>query len=251
MRTIALTALTATLAFGASAQQRIAEATSHHGAILATKDGLVLPAGEFTVAEFVDAAAGYLCRNYVYDPSTLARAATFTLHRPLALDAIGAEEMLHALLAARDLAALPLDELRGVHQVVSLDARIAGVPMTTIVAPWRTPEDVLARSRMHDLVTTAVELHTIDALQLANMLRGHFAASGPWRPGLLTATAGGPRLLLLHGYRDQVAQVITTLRQVDRVVTPPVDRSLLQRVDALERELAELRERVRGQLAPR
>lgn len=239
------------LAIGATAQQTIAVASSRHGAILAAKDGLVLPAGEFTVTEFVDAAASYLCRNYVYDPSTLARAATFTLHRSLALDAIGAEEMLHALLAARDLAALPLDEQRGVYQVVSLDARIAGVPLTSIVPPWRTPEEVLARSRMHDLVTTAVELPTLDAPQLANMLRGHFGIGGTWRPGVLTATAGGPRLLLLYGYRDQVAQVIATIRQVDRVVTPPVDRTLLHRVDALERELAELREQLHRLQAPR
>lgn len=220
------------------AQQVLVPASSTHGAITATKDGLTLPAGEFTVADLIGATAAYLCRNYVYDADTVGRAAGFTLQRPLALDALGSEELLHGLLAARQLAALPIDELRGIHQIVSLAPDQNGSP--AVCPPWRTPDEILRRPRMRDLVMTAIDLAEADAEHLAQALRAHFCVAGTWRPGILMAWASERRTLLLHGYRDQVAQVILLARQVDRSTTPARDE-LRQRVEHLERELAELR----------
>lgn len=221
------------------AQQVVTASTDRHGAILATKDGLVLPAGEFAVNELIDAVATFLCRNYAYEPTVVARAAPFSLQRALALDALGAEEVLHALLAARDLAAIPVDEPRGLHRIVVIGARADTVP--AVNAPWRTPEEVLARPRLHDLAMTAIEVHRADATTIAQALRNHFAPAGPWNPGLLTAYAAGPDLLLLHGFRDQLAQVIRLVRQLDDATDPPADRLLLERITALEREVAALR----------
>ena len=57
---------------GALAQQVLAEASLTRGPILATKSGLTLPAGEFAVADLVEATARFLCRNYLYDDGALA-----------------------------------------------------------------------------------------------------------------------------------------------------------------------------------
>ena len=229
------------LAASAFAQQTVTAPNDRHGAILATKDGLVLPAGEFTAVELIDAVAVFLCRNYLYDHTAVARAGSFTLHKSLALDAIGAEELLHALLATRDLASLPLDEPRGVHEIVSIGTNNHAAVAPATRAPWRTPEEILGRPRFHDLAMTAVELHNADAVALAHGLRAHFTPIGAWRPGTLTACASGPRLLLLHGYRDQLAPVILLVRQIDKATEPPPDSAIAARVAALEREVADLR----------
>lgn len=230
------------LATAPVAQQVVAPATGGHGAILATKDGLVLPAGEFRVHELIDAVATFLCRNYLYDHALVAAAAPFTLHRSIALDAIGSEEMLHALLATRDLASIPIDELRGVHHVVDIGPKAN--PRSAANAPWRTPEEILGRPRFHDLAMTAIDVHRADATVLAATLRTHFVHTGSWRPGTLTACASGPNLLLLHGYRDQLAQVLLLVRQIDKATDPPPAPPVVERVAVLERELAELRARL-------
>ncbi len=245
MRCLPLAA--ALLAALSPSQQTIAPPNGAHGAIVANKDGLVLPVGDFTVAELVDAVAAFLCRNYLYDPGDLERAAPFRLQRTLALDAIGAEEVLHALLASRELAAIPLDEHRGMHHVIPLGPSPNGAAMALIAAPWRTPDEILRRPGPHELVTTAVDVRFADAQQIAAALRAHFGSIGPWRPGALLAFASSPGVLLLHGYRDQIAQVLVLTRRLERTIAPPPDLQLLQRLEALEREVADLR----AQLAAR
>ncbi|MFY9342340.1 MAG: hypothetical protein WAT39_07615, partial [Planctomycetota bacterium] len=218
------------------AQQPVVTANAQRGPILATKAGLTLPAGEFTVVDLIDAVAGYLCRNYLYDASELAEVRGFSLQRAIALDALGSEEMLYALLAARNLAALPIDEWRGVYQVVALTPERRTAPIATV--PWRTPEEILRRPRLRELVLTSVVLAHADANQLANGLRAQFSFQGTWQPGMPTAVATGANTLLLHGYREQVAATLLFLQLVDRQSTPaavpapaPNDR-LAARVDA-------------------
>ena len=240
------------LAASLDAQQTAAPATGVRAEIVAGKQGLCLPAGEFTVPELIDAVAAYLCRNYVYDLGSVSRAATFTLQRPLALDALGSEEVLYALLAARDLAVLPVDELRGVHRIVPLDSLRAG-GRAVAVTPWRTVDEILRRPRLRELATTAVELQNADAEPLAAALRAHFV-DGPaphrpppdaWPVGSLMAHAAGPRTLLLHGYRDDLAPAILLVRQIDRIAgrDPSREGAVLQRLQALESEVAALRRR--------
>lgn len=229
-----------------SAQQVVTPASSTHGAITATKDGLTLPAGDFTVAELIEATAVYLCRNYLYDPGMVAHAAGFTLQRPVAVDALGSEELLHALLATRDLVVVPIDELRGLHQVVSIGPNAPPLPASSF--PWRSPEEILHRPRLREIVVTTFELREAFAQQLAQALRSHFAVAGAgaWRPGQLTAFAVEQHTLLLCGYRDQVAHVLMLGRQLERLAvpptpTPPAPPSLHERIEQLEREVAELK----------
>ena len=224
-------------------QQVVAPGTATRGAIVAAKDGLTLPAGEFTVAELIEAVAAYLCRNYLYDQAVVDGARGFTLQRSLALDALGSEEMLHALLAARNLAAVPIDELRGVFQIIALGNNPVQPGPIVAAIPWRCPEEILQRPRLRELAMTAVDLRHADAQQIAQALRHHFSMLGQWQPGVMTACASGRHTLLLHGYRDQLAQTILLARQLDKLQAdePRVATEVQQRLDALEREVAALR----------
>ena len=230
-----------TFASQLAGQQVIAPAIAEHGAILATKDGLVLPPGELTVAELVDATARFLCRNYLYDHEVVQAAGSFTLQRSLALDAIGSEEILAALLATRGLAALPIDELRGVYEIVSLAPDARRAPITNV--PWRSSDEILRRPRLRELVMTAIELQHADASLLADALRAQFSLQGMWQPGMPTASSAGRHVLLLHGYRDQVAAAILAALQLDRLLTPSssANDDLQRRVERLEAEVAALR----------
>lgn len=232
------------LATTALAQQIVAPATAARSAVTAAKDGLVLPAGEFTVQELIEATAVYLCRNYLYDQSAVQRAKGFSLQRPLALDALGAEELLYALLSTRDFAVLPIDEPRGIYQIALLDPNQprAEVLVTT---PFRSAEEVLRRPQLREIVFTGIDLQHADAQLVAQLLRGAMAV-GQWRPGGLIASAVERRTLLLHGYRDQVASAIAVATRFDRLSrpsTPPPDL-LMERLLRLEAEVAELRQQL-------
>lgn len=235
------TILPATLPGSLLAQQIVAPATAARGAVLASKNGLVLPAGEFTVSELIDATATYLCRNFLYDPNAVLRAKGFTLQRPIALDALGAEEMLYALLASRDFAVLPLDEVRGVFQIVLLEQNQPGVTALAST-PWRTAEEILRRPQLREIVFTAVELQNADAQQFVSLVRNAFTYGG-WRPGCLVASASERRTVMLHGYRDQVANAITLATRFDQWSRPalPVSDEVQTRLRQLEQEVAALK----------
>ncbi len=226
------------LATTTPAQQVIAPTATAHGAIVASKDGLVLPAGEFTVAELIEATAAFLCRNYLYDLDTVSRRSTFVLQRTIALDAPGSEELLGALLSARDLAALPIDELRGVYQVIALDTD----PWLLATLPWRTPDEILRRPRLREPVVTAIDVQHVDARQIAQAFRQHALQQPSARQPLFAAFAADEHLLLLRGYRDQLAGAIQLVQQLERANAPAAaDTTLQRRVDELEREVAELK----------
>jgi len=241
-----LALLACALAAPAAAQsvEVLVHATQRHGDIVTGKRGMVLPKGEFTVDELIEAVSGYLCRNYLYDPNVVMRQPPFRLQRELALDALGSEEVLYALLSTRNLAALPLDELRGLYQIVPLDPNGHSHPMSAI--PWRRAQDVLKRPHYRELVMTSVAVAHLDADHVARGLRGHFSTMQQWQPGAPTIAHAGNGVIILHGYGDQLAQTIRAIRELDRMAAPtqpkPTDVQLLmQRLDALEREVRDLR----------
>lgn len=241
MRAFAIAALLS-LAVAVPAQHVLAPHIASHAPIVCDQRGLVLPAGSIGAAELVDATARFLCRNYLYDADALADVAGFTLQRPLAVDALGAEEILYALLAARGFVVLPLDELRGLYEIAALRGRTT--PLASV--PWRLPDEVLQRPRLRELVTTALPLLHLDANAIAAQLCAHFALQGAWQPGAPTAAALGPRTLMLHGFRDQVAEALLAVRRIDAavgatVIAAPSNEALWQRLHALEQEVATLR----------
>ncbi|HEU4419684.1 MAG TPA: hypothetical protein VFT55_12155 [Planctomycetota bacterium] len=137
---------------------------------------------------------------------------------------------------------MPVDELRGVFQIIALGDN-PKQPGPTATTPWRSPEEILQRPRLRELVMTAVDLKHVDAQRIAQALRNHFSMQGQWQPGVMTACASGRHTLLLHGYRDQLAQTILLARQLDKLQAdePRVATEVQQRLDALEREVAALR----------
>jgi hypothetical protein len=232
-----------TLAVSGTAQTPLVLATIQHGPITATKDGLTLAAGEFAVTDLIEAVAGFLCRNYLYDLTAVEKAPGFRLQRTIALDALGSEELLYALLASRDFVVLPLDELRGLHQIVSLakDPQAAAANI-----PWRSVDDVLQRPRLRELAMVVVPLQFADARLIANGLRAQFSLQGMWQPGMPTASASDARWLVLHGFRDQIVPVIQLAQLIDAQhrpsAQPPSELASLQaRVGQLEAELTALR----------
>lgn len=248
LRLVASLCLVATFA---GAQQVLIAGNERRAAVAADAAGLTLPAGQMTLVEVLDAVAGFLCRSYLYDFEALSHAGDVHLSRALALDATGAEEVLLAALAARGFLALPIDEPRGIFQVVDLGTPQRSVPVPPL--PWRTVEEIERRPRLRDLVLTALPISNVDAAVLANALRDFYSLQGAWHPGVPTATAVGPRLLLLYGFRDQLAPAIAAVRQLDRLAAPSAatptpaaaeHAALLRRLDALEREVADLRARL-------
>ncbi|MFK7740434.1 MAG: hypothetical protein AB8H80_08920 [Planctomycetota bacterium] len=249
---LALAAALSPTALHAQSVQVLASATKHHGDIVTSARGLTLPRGEFTIGEMLDAAAAYLCRNFVYDPGEIADRQPFRLQRSLSLDAIGTEDVLHALLASRSLVALPLDATRGMWMVLPLDSETAARPMAMV--PWRRPSDILARPNLRELVMTAVRLQHLDVRQMETALRSHFAMQRTWRPGAPTVSQAGPHTLVLQGYGDQLAQILSNLQALDEQASPPaaapapapssklVD-GLMQRIERLEQQVEELRKR--------
>ena len=249
LRFVASLCLVATFA---GAQQVLIAGNERRAAVAATVDGLVLPAGQLTLVELLEAVAGFLCRSYLYDFDALGRADDLRLSRALALDATGAEEVLLAALAARGFLALPIDEPRGIFQVIDLGTPQRSVPVPPL--PWRTAEEIERRPRLRELVLTALPIDNVDAAVLANAMRDFYSLQGAWHPGVPTATAVGPRLLLLYGFRDQLAPAIAAVRQLDRLAGPSATTTpaaaaadhaaMRRRLDALEREVADLRARV-------
>lgn len=219
---------------------------TRHGDILTNKRGLTLPAGEFTIGEMINAVAAYLCRNYIYDQAVINQRQPLRLQREVSLDALGSEEVLYALLAARNLAALPLDEVRGIYHIVPLDQSHAH-PMATI--PWRRPQDLVRRPNFREIVMTSLTLKHLDAQHVANMLRSHFSMLRTWQPGAPTVTFLSNRAIMLHGYADQLAQVIAELAELDHMAKPlaaprPSNAALLKRLETLEREVQDLRKQL-------
>ena len=238
-RTLAPWFVALSLAAISNAQQVIAEATGTRGPIVAGKDGLVLPAGEFSVAQLIEATARYLCRNYLYDEASVADLRGFVLQRAVALDACGAEEMLYALLATRAQVVLPVDEHRGLFAIVPIGPNAPPLPITSI--PMRSRAEIVQRPRLHELVTTTLELPLGDAPRLAAALETFFVLGdgmGPIRP---RAAAAGPHTLFLFGFRDQLADLVQLVRLLERQLEPTPAPSLLHRLDALEREVVALR----------
>lgn len=245
-------ALTFCLLTAAASAQSVKVGTARsqrHGDIVTNKRGLTLPAGEFTIREMIDAVASYLCRNYLYDPTVINEQPPLLLQRAISLDALGSEEVLYALLASRNLVALPLDEVRGVFQIVPLAQNHESHPMASI--PWRRPRDLVLRPHFRELVMTAITLQNLNAPQVTTALRSHFSMLRTWQPGAPSVSYMGPRTLVLHGYGDQLIEVVQALSDLDRLATPakPSPKStmqtdnaaLLKRLEALEREVAELK----------
>ena len=211
-------------------------------------NGMTLPAGEITANDLIDAAAKFLGRNILWSPQELGNAQTFALQRPLAVDARGCEEVLCQLLATRNLIVLPIDESKNLFEVVSLQgARQRDVAAAAV---WRTPDELLQREQLKQLVICLVPLKHINAQVATNALRpffGMFGGGNNSPAALVIGNIGTNEAILLQGFADQVADAIRLLRESDK---PMAERSpemfqLDQAIKIANQQIVELQAQIK------
>ncbi|MFO1078382.1 MAG: hypothetical protein U1E73_11730 [Planctomycetota bacterium] len=227
----------------------------------------VFEAGEVDLRDLVDRCAAYLQRNILVNDRELAAVSpqprnrvrgqqappppaeaagaggpTVELQQPIATDRDGCEDVLTSLLWTLGLALVPLDEKKGVYEVLSLSgARMREVQMRAVL---RTPEQVLARPALRLFVTCVYPLQHTNAMIANNALRPFFSSNGQQGPMLTIGNMGNSAAVLLTGPQDQVAMALQLLQAADLPTKEEVPESLVQRLEALARQHSELQQRI-------
>ena len=241
MKSTLLLAALSCVPFTAPAQEKTAPAASTTG-IHADGVTFTLPEGKVGIEELIDAAARFLGRNILTNPAELAGAgqgSSFVLHKPVAVDAAGCEELLYNLLYTKGFAVVPIDPDKGFYEVVAM-AGPRGRELTSRPTK-RSAEAVLRRPDFKEYVLVAVPLQHINATIATNALRPFFASGGGGMAGssLTLGNVGNNTSILLQGFGDQVAAAIRLLQECDK--SAPVEPPALQeRVAALEATVARL-----------
>lgn len=204
----------------------------------------VLEKGEVTVSQLVERAARHLnwqVRCTEQEPGT---ARPFQIREPLRLDAAGCEDVLCALLSARELALVP-EAIQRRFEVVSLTGKRGKEVYAAAIE--LTPEEVLRRPHRKRVVTTTVPLRNVHGAFVVNQLQPLYYSRSPSHLDL--PQQRGARSVLMTGFQDQVAHAIELVQAVDvRPLRPPSAaeleqqiKGLLGRLTALQAQLAERR----------
>lgn len=223
----------------------------------------VFEAGRVELRQLVHRCSTYLRRNIVLDDAELLpqgrhggrvpRGAApdaadameppiVELTQPVITDEAGCEELLTGLLWMRGFALVPIDEAKGVYEILAMNGPRAREVSTRTVL--RTAEQVLARPALKQFVNIVHQLRHTSAANAANSLRSFFSSGQP-QPTLLTiGTAGHPMAVLLSGPQDQVASAVRLLQAVDQPVAPESTVLQEQSLQQLHRQLDELRKRL-------
>lgn len=206
-------------------------------------------AGETKLTEFIDRCAAYLQWNVLTADQEMAGApaAPIRLQQRIEVDRAGCEDLLTSMLVRSGFVLTVVDERKHLYEVLNLSG-----PRGREIIPRavrRTPEEVLARPALRFPVTTVVELQHINAPIATNALRPFFASAGGGMSSLTIGNAGNNTTILLSGLQDQVATAIGLLRTADVPERPELDMNrggeqLWKRLDAIERRLAELEQRL-------
>jgi hypothetical protein len=224
------------------------------------KAPFVFEAGTVELRPLVDRCAAYLQRNILIDPIEVqstpaaqgnargkggqgADAGTslaFELQLPVVTDRDGCEEMLHSLLWSKGLTMVPLDEAKGVYEVLSMHGQRARELLQRAVS--RTPAEVLARPRLRQWVLVAMNLKHINATIATNALRPFFAMGSQQSPLALGST-GTSSTILLCGPQDAVASAILVLQTAD-VAQADVNSEIQTRTEQLSKQTADLAARM-------
>jgi hypothetical protein len=163
------------------------------------------------------------------------------LQLPVVTDRNGCEEMLASLLWTRGLALVPLDEAKGVYEVLAMNGQRARE--IALRAVQRTTEQVLARPALRQFVTVVLELRNTNSQYATNSLRPFFSTNGN-SPVLNLGNVGNSTSLILSGPQDVVAGALQLLKASDVPQPPDARPELTQRLDALAQQNAQLAQRV-------
>ncbi len=220
------------------------------------KAPFVFEAGTHELRPLVDRCAAYLQRNILLDgkelhggqgqgqraaPAAAAPAGpAFELQMPVVTDRHGCEEMLQSLLWTQGLTIVPLDEAKGVYEILSVTGPRAREILQR--APVRTAQEVVARPRLRQWVTVAFNLKYINANIASNALRP-FYASSPNHSSMTIGSAGNSATLLVCGPQDSVAGALALLQVAD-VAQGEVASEQQARIEQLSKQVAELAQRL-------
>ena len=226
----------------------------------ATKAPFVFEPGVVDVRTLIERCGAYLQCNILLDEAELgggrqqrpaAKAADaapegpfVALQLPVVTDRDGCEELLGSLLWTRGLALVPLDEQKGVYEVLSVHGpRAREIPLRAVL---RTPAEVLARPHLRQFVTVVQELEHTNATIATNALRPFFATSGGQQgvASLTLGNVGTATSMVLTGPQDLVASALQMLKAADVPQPPEVRPELTARLDALASQNAQLLQRV-------
>ena len=224
------------------------------------KAPFVFEAGLQELRPLVHRCAAYLQRNILLDPRELqlvqgnarrqggaqapqeaTEGLTIELQSPVVTDRDGCEELLQGLLWTQGLAIVPLDEAKGVYEVLAMAGQRARE--ITQRAPNRTVAEVLARPRLRSWVTVAMPLKHINATIATNALRPFFASTSGPSQVLTLGNVGSSSTILMCGPQDTVASAIAVLQaaDTDQGQAAAEQNTLLER---LAKRVAELESRL-------
>ena len=219
----------------------------------AAKAPFVFEPGVVDVRTLIQRCGTYLQRNILVDDAELLPnkkreapidAPSIELQLPVVTDRDGCEDMLCSLLWTRGLVVVPLDEAKGVYEVLSVYGQRAREIWSRSVQ--RTPEQVLARPTLRQSVTVVYALKHVNATIATNALRPFFASGGNQNAiaGLVIGNVGNSTSILLTGMQDQVVNALQLLQAADVPQPPDAKPDLEQRVDVLTRQVEHLLQRV-------
>jgi hypothetical protein len=208
----------------------------------------VLDAGEVKLTEFVDRCALHLGWNILSSPQELAASPTpeiRTQHR-IAVDRDGCIELLSTMLARAGLVLTELDAKKNVYELLAVNGPRNREIMNRAV--WRSPRQILAQPSLRMPVSTVIELQHINAVVATNALRPFFASTGGPGPAssLTLGNVGNVGSLLVIGMQDQVAMAISIVQQCDVPPPPAAQQAETERLEALERRIAALEQRLQA-----
>jgi hypothetical protein len=208
-----------------------------------------IEAGELKLGDLIDRAADYLKRNILVTEQEMMQAGqgsnVFKLQQPISTDRDGCEELLTTLLSTRGFAVVPLDEQKGVYEVISMNGPRSREIFSR--AAQRTPEQILARPNLKMPVVTVVPLKHVNGTIATNALRPFFASTGAAQGGgsLTLGNVGNNSSILLSGLQDQVANAIRMLQIADIPGAPEV-AGAAERMEALSQRVAALEQKIAG-----
>jgi hypothetical protein len=234
------------------------------------KAPFVFEAGDLALDQLITRCANYLQRNILFEENDLMRQGgggrkprggaaaaesapqmlTVSLQQPVVTDRDGCEDLLSGFLWSFGLTIVPIDEGKGVYEVISLTGQRARE--VSMRAVQRTPAQVLARPTQRQWVTVVYTLQHTNAMIATNALRPFFSSnSGNGSPVLVLGNLGNSAAIVLTGPQDQVASALTLLQRGDVAETPEAVPELAARVEALakqnealQRRLAELEQKL-------
>ncbi len=223
---------------------------------------LTLPAGDLPLKDVVDATAAFLKVNILYDRAEVqAQGGTIALQTPMTITRDKAEAAVSDLVYANGFVLAPRDLEKGLFNLVFLRGPKAREAMQ--LAPQRTVEQVLSQPTLKQPVATTFTLQNTNATIATNAMRPFFASTGGSAPTGITFGCTDNRTMLISGIQCEVVKAIEMLRKVDVKSEDSMDdawrqsresnKELLQRIAGLEqtvqqlqKELAELKQRVAG-----